>query len=58
MVIPGGGHWVQQQARDAVNAAPLEFLETLERDCSILIDGPARRSGTTAGAPNRLPSRA
>jgi hypothetical protein len=57
MVIPGGERWVQQQARDAVNAALLEFLETLERDCSILIDGPARRSGPTAGARNRLRSR-
>jgi pimeloyl-ACP methyl ester carboxylesterase len=26
IVIPGAGHWVQQQAPGAVNAALLEFL--------------------------------
>ena len=29
IVIPGAGHWVQQQAPDAVNAALLEFLTGL-----------------------------
>jgi pimeloyl-ACP methyl ester carboxylesterase len=29
IVIPGAGHWVQQQAPDAVNAALLEFLKGL-----------------------------
>jgi epoxide hydrolase A/B len=29
IVVPGTGHWVQQQAPDAVNAALLEFLASL-----------------------------
>ena len=29
VVVPGAGHWVQQQAPDAVNAALLEFLASL-----------------------------
>jgi pimeloyl-ACP methyl ester carboxylesterase len=29
IVVPGAGHWVQQQAPDAVNAALLEFLASL-----------------------------
>ena len=29
MVVPGAGHWVQQQAPDVVNAALLEFLASL-----------------------------
>jgi pimeloyl-ACP methyl ester carboxylesterase len=29
IVVPGAGHWVQQQAPDAVNAALLEFLGAL-----------------------------
>jgi pimeloyl-ACP methyl ester carboxylesterase len=29
IVVPGAGHWVQQQAPDAVNAALLEFLAEL-----------------------------
>lgn len=29
VVIPGSGHWVQQEAADAVNAELLEFLGTL-----------------------------
>jgi pimeloyl-ACP methyl ester carboxylesterase len=29
IVVPGAGHWVQQQAPDAVNAALLEFLSGL-----------------------------
>ena len=29
IVVPGAGHWVQQQAPDAVNAALLEFLARL-----------------------------
>jgi pimeloyl-ACP methyl ester carboxylesterase len=29
IVVPGAGHWVQQQAPDAVNAALLEFFATL-----------------------------
>jgi pimeloyl-ACP methyl ester carboxylesterase len=28
IVVPGAGHWVQQQAPDAVNAALLDFLTT------------------------------
>lgn len=26
VVVPGAGHWVQQQAPEAVNAALLDFL--------------------------------
>ena len=29
IVVPGAGHWVQQQAPEAVNAALLEFLSTI-----------------------------
>ncbi len=29
IVVPGAGHWVQQQAPEAVNAALLEFLRSL-----------------------------
>jgi pimeloyl-ACP methyl ester carboxylesterase len=29
VVVPGAGHWVQQQAPDVVNSALLEFLATL-----------------------------
>ena len=29
IVVPGTGHWIQQQAPDAVNAALLEFLASL-----------------------------
>jgi pimeloyl-ACP methyl ester carboxylesterase len=29
IVVPGAGHWVQQQAPDAVNAALLEFLASV-----------------------------
>jgi pimeloyl-ACP methyl ester carboxylesterase len=29
IVVPGAGHWVQQQAPDAVNDALLEFLTGL-----------------------------
>jgi pimeloyl-ACP methyl ester carboxylesterase len=29
IVVPGTGHWIQQQAPDAVNAALLEFLAGL-----------------------------
>ena len=29
IVVPGAGHWVQQQAPDVVNAALLEFLASL-----------------------------
>ena len=29
IVVPATGHWVQQQAPDAVNAALLEFLASL-----------------------------
>jgi pimeloyl-ACP methyl ester carboxylesterase len=29
IVVAGAGHWVQQQASDAVNAALLEFLTGL-----------------------------
>jgi pimeloyl-ACP methyl ester carboxylesterase len=29
VVVPGAGHWVQQQAPDEVNAALLEFLRGL-----------------------------
>ena len=29
VVIPGVGHWVQQEAPEATNAALLEFLATL-----------------------------
>lgn len=30
--VPGAGHWVQQEAPDAVNAALLAFLEKVEKD--------------------------
>ena len=29
IVVPGAGHWLQQQAPEAVNAALLEFLHRL-----------------------------
>jgi pimeloyl-ACP methyl ester carboxylesterase len=29
IVVPGAGHWLQQQAPEAVNAALLEFLHCL-----------------------------
>jgi pimeloyl-ACP methyl ester carboxylesterase len=29
IVVPGAGHWVQQQAPDAVNASLLEFLASV-----------------------------
>jgi pimeloyl-ACP methyl ester carboxylesterase len=29
IVVPGAGHWLQQQAPEAVNAALLEFLQGL-----------------------------
>ncbi|HMG00289.1 MAG TPA: alpha/beta hydrolase, partial [Gemmatimonadaceae bacterium] len=29
IVVPGAGHWVQQQAPEEVNAALLEFLSEL-----------------------------
>jgi pimeloyl-ACP methyl ester carboxylesterase len=29
IVVPGAGHWVQQEAPDAVNAALLDFLDGL-----------------------------
>ena len=30
VVVPGAGHWVQQQAPDAVNEALLAFLAEVE----------------------------
>ena len=29
-IIDGAGHWVQQEAPEAINAALLEFLATLD----------------------------
>jgi pimeloyl-ACP methyl ester carboxylesterase len=44
IVVPGAGHWVQQQAPDAVNAALLEFLATVHEPVSGASDD-AERSG-------------
>jgi pimeloyl-ACP methyl ester carboxylesterase len=30
VIVDGAGHWVQQQAPDAVNAALLDFLDGLD----------------------------
>lgn len=32
LVIPGAGHWVQQERPDEVNQAILEFLRSLQSD--------------------------
>ena len=32
VLVPGAGHWVQQEKPDEVNAALIEFLDGLELD--------------------------
>lgn len=38
-IVPGAGHWLQQEAADQVNAHVLAFMRTLQGDCA------ARRVG-------------
>ena len=44
IVVPGAGHWVQQQAPEAVNAALLEFSTPSERTRGLRcgVDGASR----------------
>jgi pimeloyl-ACP methyl ester carboxylesterase len=34
VIVPGAGHWVQQEAPDEVNAALLRFVESVRRPAS------------------------